>query len=198
MANDTAPVARTRKAGNHHVRWSELSPCEHLVQLYEHEEALFDTLQGFLGDGLLAGESAVVIATPAHCAALDTRLAARGIYLPIARREDRYITLDAEQTLARFMVNGWPDEVLFQRLVVDVLARATRNRRRVRAFGEMVALLWARGEHGATARLEQLWQGLCESMRFQLLCAYPRTGFTHDVGASIRRICDTHSRVITA
>jgi hypothetical protein len=34
--------------------------------------------------------------------------------------------------------------------------RGTRHGRKVRAFGEMVALMWARGECGATVMLEHL------------------------------------------
>src|SRR5688500_19228341 len=52
--------------------------------------------------------------------------------------------------------------------------------RSVRAFGEMVAVLWANGHNGATVRLEHLWHAFCQSEAFSLFCAYPKTGFTQD------------------
>jgi hypothetical protein len=95
-----------------------------------------------------------------------------------------------------FMRNGWPDEELFRRLVRGLLSCAKRDGRKVRAFGEMVAVLWAQGEHAATVRLEYLWRELCGADHFSLLCAYPRVGFTQDLTSSIADICAAHSRVL--
>ena len=40
----------------------------------------------------------------------------------------------------------------------SVIRRGAQNgSRQVHAFGEMVALLWAQGNHKATIRLEELW-----------------------------------------
>jgi hypothetical protein len=66
----------------------------------------------------------------------------------------------------------------------------------VRAFGEMVALQWARGNSGATHRLEELWHHLCQKDGLSLFCAYPKSGFTQDADVSIKQICETHSKVI--
>jgi hypothetical protein len=93
-------------------------------------------------------------------------------------------------------MNGWPDEYLFEQTVTELLSRAGRNDRRVRAFGEMVAVLWAQGLSGATVRLEHLWQSFCQAHAFSLFCAYSRSGFTQDAEASIQEICAAHSRVI--
>ena len=73
-----------------------------------------------------------------------------------------------------------------------------RDGRRVRAFGEMVALLWAQGHTAAIVRLEHLWHRMCQERGFSLFCAYPRVGFTQDVDASIREICAAHSKVLCA
>ncbi|HUR40494.1 MAG TPA: MEDS domain-containing protein [Verrucomicrobiae bacterium] len=178
--------------------WGEIAPCEHLVQLYEQEGAFLDSLEGFVADGISRGESVIAIATASHLQALDARLAARGIPVEQARAEDRYIPLDAADTLSRFMVRNWPDEGLFRTLVADLLKRARAGERRVRAFGEMVAIMWARGEHGATVNLEHLWHSLCKSEDFALFCAYPKSGFTQDAQSSIDQICASHSRVVPA
>jgi len=178
------------------VFWGEISPCEHLVQIYQDEGVFLDSLEGFVAGGIIAGDGVVVIATPLHLASLNERLAARGIDIATAVKSDQYLALDAAETLSKFMVMGWPDEDFFRALVTGILQRAKGENRRVRAFGEMVALLWARGNTGATVQLEHLWHRLCQEQSFSLFCAYPKIGFTRDVSASIKEICDAHSRVV--
>jgi hypothetical protein len=178
------------------VFWGEISPCEHLVQIYQDEGVFLDSLERFVAGGIAAGDGVVVIATPQHLTSLSERLTARNIDVAAAIHNDQYLALDAEETLSKFMVMGWPDEDFFKAFVTDILKRAKGNNRRVRAFGEMVALLWARGNTGAPVHLEHLWHRLCQEQSFSLFCAYPKIGFTRDVSASIKEICDAHSRVI--
>ena len=178
------------------IFWGEMAPCEHFVQIYDEDHAFLETLESFVADGLLGGEAVVVIATPRHLSALNRQLLQRGSKIAAAMRSEQYLALDAEAMLSIFMVKGWPDDELFNSFVTGILGRATRDGRRVRAFGEMVALLWAQGNCGATVRLEHLWHKLCEARNFKLFCAYPKAGFTRDSVDSIQEICDTHSRVI--
>jgi hypothetical protein len=73
----------------------------------------------------------------------------------------RYITLDATDTLLKFMDSDLPNQRKFASLVgsmirdAEVAAIATNNRR-VTIVGEMVAVLWAEAKFDATFRLEQL------------------------------------------
>ena len=188
--------ANDRERGHFDMFWGEIAPCEHLVQIYEEDDVFLDSVEGFVAGGLRAGDGVVVIATDAHLAALGERLAERGIDVDSAVADDQYIALNAEKTLARFMVNGWPDEERFEAVILDLLTRARKGGRRVRAFGEMVAVLWARGHNSATVRLEHLWHRFCQEEAFSLFCAYPRCGFTKDADASIKEICAAHSRLI--
>lgn len=176
--------------------WGEIAPCEHLVQFYDSDGVFLDLLEGFVSGGLRGGESVIVIATPEHRHALDRRLADRGLDLEVARAQDQYIALDAEETMSKFLVRGWPDEYLFTQLVTWLLARAKGNGRRVRAFGEMVALMWGRGQQGAVVRLEHLWHKLCAEKGFPLLCAYPKSGFAENSAMSLKEICAAHSRFV--
>jgi hypothetical protein len=179
------------------VFWGEIAPCEHLVQIYLEDDVFLDSLEGFVAGGLEVGDGVIVIATATHLAALEDRITMRGINLSIARSHDQYIALDAQETLSKFLVKGWPDEELFGGLVTDLIARARGTERRVRAFGEMVAVMWAQGLNGATIRLEHLWHQFCQNEAFSLFCAYPKSGFTEDADASMQKICDAHSRVLT-
>jgi len=109
----------------------------------------------------------------------------------------QYIALDADETLSKFMVDGRPDERRFAEVIGSLIGRAANDGGRpVRAFGEMVALLWAEGRHEAAIRLEELWNDLAKSQSFSLMCAYPIAGFDHEEhGDSFQRICQAHSHV---
>jgi hypothetical protein len=180
-----------------HPFHGEICPCEHLLQLYDDEGVFLDTLYGFVSGGLASGESVIVIATPDHRTALEGRLVNGNFSVAQARATDRYIPLDAAATLERFMVDGWPDELRFRAVIASVLARAGIGSRRVRAFGEMVGILWAQGHRDATVRLEELWHDLYRSANFSLLCAYPQKAFGADTFDSIMKIRQNHSMVVS-
>ena len=177
--------------------WGEIAPCDHMVQIYENDDVFLDSLEGFVHGGLVAGDGVVLIATEIHVASLEARLVQRGLDVAAARAAEQFIALDAEETLSKFMVSGWPDEGLFRKFVLKTLERAGRGGRRVRAFGEMVAVLWANGNSGATVRLEHLWKKLCQDEKLSLFCAYPKSGFTRDAKTSLKEIFDLHSKVMS-
>src|SRR5687768_3527379 len=143
---------------NSKIFWGEIAPCDHVVQIYENDQVFLDVLSGFVGSGINAGDCVVVIATEDHLAALAKRLRSSGIRVDSLISNDQYIPINAQDALAEFMVNGWPDDNKFNQFVSLLLKRAKKHGRPVRAFGEMVALLWAEGNSGATVRLEHLWK----------------------------------------
>jgi PAS domain S-box-containing protein len=179
----------------------ELNGSTHAVQFYHDEKFLLDAVGRFIGSALGAGEACVIISTPAHQSQLAERLAARGFDLAALCRQRRYVTLDAAATLSRFMINGWPDDKRFADAVGGAVAQAATAAQypRVRAFGEMVALLCAEGRPEAAIRLEELWNDLAKSLPFALLCAYPLSAFrAHVHRAPFLRICGAHSHVFPA
>lgn len=175
--------------------WGRTDCGEHLLQVYKDQGAFMDGLAEFAGSGLRGGEAVVVIATAAHRASLQARLRADGHDLDRACAEHRYLALDAAGTLARIMVDGWPDPARFEQVIGEVVARARGAGRRVRAYGEMVALLWADDRTGATLRLEQLWNDFMRQHELVLLCGYPRIGSTHEIGDAFAEVCAAHSQV---
>ena len=178
---------------------SDPEPFEHFVQFYEADPSLTTRCVTFIGGGLAAGEAGIVVATPEHRDELERRLRATGIDLDAARAAGAYVALDADETLARIMVDGMPDPQRFAEVIGGELTRAARGGRGLRVFGEMVGLLLARGHASATIRLEELWNELRRTHAFRLFCAYPldRLG-DRGLAHPIAEVCARHSRVIPA
>ena len=168
-------------------------PCGHLVQFYADQNRLLDSLEHFISAGLDAGEAVIVIATPPHLHALESRLQGRGMDLVAARNENRYLPFGAQDAMDRFIIDAWPDTERFKRFLETTLARARGNGRKVRAFGEMVAVLWADGQREAALQLERLWCNVCERGQLTLLCAYPTSGFTGPADPSLDSIRALHT-----
>lgn len=187
----------TRRSPAADAFWAGLEAPDHCVQIYENDRAFLDALEGFVAGGIRQGDSIVLIATPAHLSDLSARLSRNGFDVDAAVKRGQYIALDAAQTLARFMVDGWPDQARFNAVVDEVLGRARAHHHKVRAFGEMVALMWAGGLCDAAVQLEQFWTGLCDNKEFSLFCAYPKSAFGDAAEAGMGQVCAAHSKLYT-
>ena len=175
--------------------WAEAAAADHVLQFYDHDDMLITTLAGFVGTGLRSEDCIIVIGTDIHLRMLDQELRAHGIDVPSIINDDKYIPLNAEETLGQFMRSGMPDKTLFVETISGIMLRAERKKRRVRAFGEMVAIMWEQSNYTATIQLEAFWNEYMTMKEFSLLCAYPRTFFSKD-GSSIGHICNHHSKLL--
>lgn len=174
----------------------------HVVQFYGEDEFLLDDLSRFIGTALLAGNTAVVVATKAHRDSLAQRLKAQCLDTARAVQKGRYVALDAAETLSKFATDATLDAARFFELMGKIIVKATAaadgQHPRVVIFGEMVALLLAEGKYQAAIHLEQLWNQLIKAHPVTLRCAYPLTGFFREQDReSFLRICAEHSGVIS-
>ncbi len=179
------------------IAWDELAPCEHLVQFYDSKATLFETLDDFVRSGVAAGEATIVIAVAEHITSLEARMREHGLDLVAARWKGLYVPIDAEQLLAQFMINGLPDEQAFRARIQTILHLARQNGRKVRGFGEMVAILWNQGQHEALLRLEGLWHVVCLEESVKLYCAYPLPSDDPLQVQSFHDVCAAHSHVLS-
>jgi PAS domain S-box-containing protein len=156
----------------------------HFVRFYDEGDVMLDEVATFLGQAVRSDGKGIVIATQDHIDVLRRRLGPAAV---------RVAWLDADAVLAQFMVDGWPDAARFEAAVGSIVDAACAGGATVHAFGEMVALLCARGRHDAALRLEALWNDLARRQAFSLFCAYPWTAFpTPDLAEAFRRVCAEH------
>jgi hypothetical protein len=193
MATSNTPVAAKRHEKN--------AAHTHLVQFYDDERVLAKNVSDYLGEGLRRDEILVAVATPGHRDAFTQELEQQGFEPAAAIQEGRLLFLDAGETLAGFMANGQPDPERFE-ATVGVLIRKLRAQAGdagLRAYGEMVDLLWNAGHSSAAMRLEDFWNKLLEANRFSLLCAYQIDVFSKEfqIGVLDGVLC-AHTHLVPA
>lgn len=204
MASPTLPEPNPSPARGGLLPAHNAATCSHAVEFYGDREDFLNRLSNFIRAAIQSGGSCLIIATEANRQALAQRLRAAGIDLAHAVQNSQYLLLDAEATLARFMVHGWPDQQLFLAAIEPHLMHAKASLgpdvKFPVAFGEMVAILCGEGHYEAAVRLEQLWNELARKHAFSLRCAYPSDGFAPNTSARryFDRICAEHSHVLTS
>ena len=177
--------------------WREAAPCDHFVQFYRTDEYLIECLASYVADGIWSGESVVVIVTEAHREALKRRLRLKGVSISSGDSRRRLAALDAEELLAKFVSKKGFDLKSFREAITPLIVKAGAGNTPVRAFGEMVAVLWARGEEKIALELEDAWNQLQREYDFRLFCAYPSSSVEiNPKNQGFTRICAAHSRVV--
>lgn len=172
-----------------------VAPHQHAVSFYDHEHELVDTVAHYIADGLTLQERVVVVLTEPHRHAVESLLRVLGIDPEAEHRSQRYIALDAEMTLGAILVDDAPDATRFVASVGGFVSDAREDGSEIRMFGEMVDLLWKRGNVAGAIQLEGLWNDLIAEDPFELLCAYPSSHLSGSRLADVNDVCARHSQV---
>lgn len=168
----------------------------HAVRFYDGVESLARMVAGYLGDGFAARQPALAITTPDHGRTIEEALGAQGWNVAALKASGKLTLLDADETMAAFMVDGMPDAAKFEAIVSMAIDRACRGRTdcTIRAYGEMVDVLWKRNQSVAAIRLEMLWNKLAATKDFSLLCGYAMGHFFKD--AQRAEVCAQHTHLL--
>jgi anti-sigma regulatory factor (Ser/Thr protein kinase) len=167
---------------------------DHLVHFYSADDELADRAGAYLTEALEAGGVAIAIASEPHLLAIGETLAAAGVDTEAAREDERLILLDARATLEKLVVEGQVDREAFDREVGSRVRAAVQRHPVVRAYGEMVDLLWQDGDIPEAIELEAVWNELMAKVPFTLLCAYRSEAVEGpDHEDALRVVCQLHS-----
>ncbi len=177
----------------------EVGAGDHVVHFYDDADDLSQIVGPYLNAGLEAGARAVVIATREHRDAFASVLETLGVDVRRAQERGNLLSLDAEEYLERLLVDGNIDLEAFQHAVGEVIRRAADGGRHLRVYGELVDLLWDRGDVAQAIDLEQLWNELIAEVGFPLLCAYRSSGVSEAANEdAVRRVCHLHSSITSS
>jgi MEDS: MEthanogen/methylotroph, DcmR Sensory domain len=196
-------LSHEKRDSTEHGDWdrllAEAGPSDHVVQLYQDQDFLNRAVCRFAGAALANGEGVILVPTVRHWNAFRPRLIAEGIDVEAAQKRGQLTIVDADETLPRFMRNTMPDSPVFLGLAADVIARARGGNRyeKVRWWGEMVNILWERGDVAASMNLEDLFDQLAHKHDIAIFCSFLMDNFDGEIHTRmLPRLGENHSHLI--
>jgi len=174
----------------------DVPDASHLCQFYSADDglSLAKNVARYIADGVAFRSNVIVVATEANKAAFCRELLAMGID---AKRQVGIVFLDADDMLAQFMVEGYPDPAYFEKNIGSLVRDAFVPDCGLRIYGEMVGVLWSAGRHSAAIRLEQLWNKLQRDVPFRLFCGYPIDVFSEEFETvAVEAVVCAHSHLL--
>jgi len=158
-----------------------------MVQFYDEKDFLHNTLREFIGTGLYAGHTCILIATKQHINELEGQLA-DAISQSVTGNKGQYIALDAHDTINRVSINGNPDRQRFMEVIGGLLDETVQRGHLVRVYGEMVNILWQDGKPKAARQVEQYWNDVAAIYPFFLYNTYPSR---HNIQANVPSVASS-------
>jgi hypothetical protein len=174
-------------------------PRDHIVQLYQDQQFLNRAVCRFAASAIANGEGVILVPTAAHWEAFRPRLEAEGVDVIAAQDRGQLTVVDADELLPQFMRNAMPDAPLFLGLAGNTIARARAGGQyqKVRWWGEMVNVLWERGDVAASMDLEDQFDRLAHDHDIAIFCSFIMDNFDGDVHARmLPRLGQNHSHLI--
>jgi hypothetical protein len=183
--------------------WSSLlsgaAPRDHIVQLYQDQQFLNRAVCRFAAAAIANGEGVILVPTVAHWDAFRPRLEDEGVDVKAAEKRGQLTIVDADDLLPTFMRDGMPDSPVFMGLAANVVSQARADGRypKVRWWGEMVNILWERGDVAASMQLEDQFDQLAHKQEIAIFCSFLMDNFNGDVHARmLPRLGENHSHLI--
>jgi hypothetical protein len=178
---------------------AEAAPRDHIVQLYQDQDFLNRAVCRFAAAALANGEGIILVPTRAHWDAFRPRLQAEGVNVEDAERSGQLNVVDADVLLPRFMQKAMPDAPVFLGLAGEIIARTRGSGRypKVRWWGEMVNVLWERGDVAASMNLEDLFDRVSHEQDIAIFCSFLMDNFDGAVHTHmLPRLGENHSHLI--
>ena len=172
----------------------------HEVAFYADDQAFVTGLARLITSVLNVGNIAILVATEPHRVGILQKLRADAVDVDAAIQSGHFITLDAHETLSKFMVGDMPDANRCAQIVGDLLTNVTkgksRNHSRVAFCGECAPTLLAQGNVEAAIQVEHLWDEITRNYDADTLCAYLESAIPDKQDSPVfQRICAEHSAI---
>src|SRR5580704_8564313 len=203
VAMDSGSLGETKNGAGNGEPWcgllADAAPRDHIVQLYQDQQFLNRAVCRFAAAAIANGEGVILVPTIAHWDAFRPRLEDEGVDVKAAQSRGQLTIVDADDLLPTFIRDGMPDSPVFLGLAANVITKARGDGRypKVRWWGEMVNILWERGDVAASMNLEDLFDQLAHEHNIAIFCSFLMDNFNGDVHARmLPRLGENHSHLI--
>lgn len=147
-------------------------PSDHLLLLHRTEGWLARRIAELLVTGGLA-TGAILVTSAERWAALADALLDHGLEVEALVAAGVVVHKESAGMLARLLAADLDPAALHAELAPAVaLVRSATGEGRIFAYGDMVDVLWQRGDHAAAGRLEAAWHAVLRTEELALHCAY--------------------------
>lgn len=178
---------------------ADASPHDHIVQLYQDHDFLNSAVCRYVGAGLANGDRIILFPTLTHWNDFRQRLETERVNVQAARERGQLTVVDANELLPRLLRDAMPDPHAFNDVIGDVFRQASAggSYQKLRAWGELVNILWERGDIAASMNLEDLFDQLNKKIGIAMFCSYVMDNFNGDVHAvMLPRLGTNHTHLI--
>lgn len=186
-----------------HSSWQELlanpRPGDHIVQLYQDDVFHAEAVSQFALEGVIKGESVILVATPDHWTNIAAQLRTKGVDPDQLKERGQLSVFDALDTLPKVMSGAMPDEAVFTALGRGAVEKARCEGRfpQVRWWGEMVGVLHEQGLPAASERMDRLFDDLTIDCQLKSFCSFRLDKLDPAIyHETFGALCRTHSHVI--
>lgn len=179
------------------VFWGDIARYDHVVQVYQSDEILLETLAGYVQNAIDSNENAMVVATDAHLNALESRIERNGFHIDKMITDGQFIPLDVEEVIAEFMIDGEAEDSRIAEALSSLFTKAVANKKVFRLCGEIAPTLLARGYREIATRVEKMADILNHNNPAGIFCIYSKKTLGDDTVTFDQLVCDQHSKIIS-
>jgi signal transduction histidine kinase/ActR/RegA family two-component response regulator len=175
----------------------EIEPHRHhAARLYRSREAFTGQVAQIVATALREGEGVALLADATTLELLATGIAQAGVDAQAARARGALVELDAQPLANQILADDRQLGALFEAHVARAVRPLLERGQRVRAYGELVNLLCARGRADLALAAEERWNALLAGGEATLLCGYELETVAQNVSPEdFGRLCDQHAVV---
>lgn len=197
----SVPSILSENSMSEHLAWQEtlLNPLagSHLLKICRDEAMQAEAVAYFIKGGLLDNELVIIIARASLRNAILFHLNAMGLNVQFFKNQGQLKFLDADFLLSRILINDMLEDRVIHELIVRPIQIAHLKYGKIRAFGEMVDILWKGRQYDRALQLEKLWDELSKEYQFALFCTYLTNSFdASDYDDSLEHVCKVHSHLL--
>ena len=157
---------------------------EHVVQFFDDEKSMFETVCLLVFAGLRQHEGILVIGSPTRFKSLCDSYS--------IKPSEQLVFLDAEKTISQISQDGSWNEKRFKKIMSEPILALKNKFKKVRVWGGIVNHLWDEGNKEAAYEFEAMWERLLPELpAFFLLHTYVLNP-NIEIDA-VQKLCGKHS-----